>query len=119
MQSPFALSERLVQDGRCLIAVEGELDLFTAPELRRKINDSIDAGVRELIVDLSETAFLDSTALGVLLGALKRIRAFAGELVIVDARDNVMRTFRVAGVDQILTIVDSYDEADAAFGTTA
>jgi anti-sigma B factor antagonist len=119
MQSPFALSERLVQDGRGLIAVKGELDLFTAPDLRTKINDSIDAGVRELIVDLSETAFLDSTALGVLLGALKRLRSFEGQLVIVDGRDNITRTFRVAGVDQILTIVNSYEEAAAAFAATA
>lgn len=119
MQSPFALSERLVQDGRGLIAVKGELDLFTAPDLRTKINESIDAGVRELIVDLSETAFLDSTALGVLLGALKRLRSFHGQLVIVDGHDNITRTFRVAGVDQILTIVGSYEEAAAAFAATA
>jgi anti-sigma B factor antagonist len=119
MQSPFALSERLVQDGRGLIAVKGELDLFTAPDLRTKINDSIDAGVRELIIDLSDTAFLDSTALGVLLGALKRLRSFEGRLVIIDGRDNIRRTFRVAGVDQILTIVDSYEEAAAAFAAPA
>jgi anti-sigma B factor antagonist len=119
MQSPFALSKRLVQDGRGLIAVTGELDLFTAPDLRTKINELIDADVRELIVDLSETEFVDSTALGVLLGAFRRLRSFRGQLVIVDGHDNVTRTFRVAGLDQILTIVDSYEEAAAAFAATA
>jgi anti-sigma B factor antagonist len=62
---------------------------------------------------------MDSTALGVLLGALKRLRSFEGRLVIIDGRDNIRRTFRVAGVDQILTIVDSYEEAAAAFAATA
>jgi anti-sigma B factor antagonist len=94
--------------------VHGELDLFTTPELRTRINETIDEGTRELIVDLSETAFVDSTGLGVLLAALKRIRSCDGELVIIDTRSNVLNTFKVAGVDQILTIVASYEQANAA-----
>jgi anti-sigma B factor antagonist len=114
MSTDFAVRERPLRAGRRLIAVHGELDLFTTPELRTRINDMIDDGTRELIVDLSETAFVDSTGLGVLLAALKRIRSCDGELVIIDASSNVMRTFKVAGVDQILTIVRSYDQASAA-----
>lgn len=114
MSTQFALSDNPVRDGRRLIAVHGELDLFTAPELRRCINEAVAAGARELVVDLSDTAFLDSTALGVLLGALKRVRSCGGELVIVDSADNVLSTFRVAGVDQILTIVSSEAAADLA-----
>src|SRR5947209_10768497 len=115
MPIEFALQERPMHDGRRLIAVRGELDLFTAPELRTKINDTIDEGARELIVDLSDTTFLDSTGLGVLIAALKRMRSCSGELVIVDSTSNLSKTFRVAGVDQIMTIVSSYDQADAAF----
>jgi anti-sigma B factor antagonist len=115
MPTDFAVQERPVHDGRRLIAVHGELDLFTAPELRTRINETIDEGTRELIVDLSDTAFVDSTGLGVLLAALKRMRSCDGELVILDSRGNVLETFKVAGVDQILTIVKSYDQANAAF----
>ena len=115
MPSDFALQDRPVHNGRRLISVQGELDLFTAPELKTKINGTIDAGTRELIVDLSDTAFLDSTGLGVLLAAFKRMRSCDGELVIIDSRSNVLKTFEVAGVDQILTIVRSYDQANAAF----
>jgi anti-sigma B factor antagonist len=114
MPTDFAVQDRPVHDGRRLIAVHGELDLFTAPELRTRINQTIDEGTRELIVDLSETAFLDSTGLGVLLAAFKRMRSCEGELVIIDSRSNVRKTFEVAGVDQILTIVRSYDQANAA-----
>jgi anti-sigma B factor antagonist len=114
MPTDFAVQERPLRAGRRLLAVHGELDLFTTPELRTKINDLIDEGTRELIVDLSETAFVDSTGLGVLLASMKRLRSCDGELVIIDSSSNVIKTFRVAGVDQILTIVRSYDQASAA-----
>jgi anti-sigma B factor antagonist len=114
MPMDFAVQERPLRAGRRLIAVHGELDLFTTPELRTRINEMIDEGTRELIVDLSETAFVDSTGLGVLLAAMKRLRSCDGELVILDSSSNVLKTFEVAGVDQILTIVRSYDQASAA-----
>ena len=116
--SQFAVAERFVRDGRCLIAVQGELDLFTAPELRARINEAVDEGTRQLVIDLSETAFLDSTGLGVLLGALKRIRSCQGQLVIIDSDENLLRTFRVAGIDQILTIVASEEEALASLAAS-
>jgi anti-sigma B factor antagonist len=115
MPTDFVVQQRPVQNGRRMISVQGELDLFTSPELKTKINDTIDEGTRELIVDLSDTAFLDSTGLGVLLAAFKRMRSCEGEIVIVDSRNNVLKTFKVAGVEQILTIVGSYDQANAAF----
>jgi anti-sigma B factor antagonist len=114
MPTDFAVQERPLRAGRRLIAVHGELDLFTTPELRTRINDLIDEGTRELIVDLSETAFVDSTGLGVLLAAMKRLRSCDGELVIIDSSSNVLKTFKIAGVDQILTIVRSYEQASAA-----
>jgi anti-sigma B factor antagonist len=115
MPTEFAVHERPVQGGRRLIAVAGELDLFTAPELRSRLNEMIDRGARELIVDLSETEFVDSTGLGVLIAVYKRMQSAGGELVIVDERDNILSAFRVAGVDQLLTIVGSYDDAVVAF----
>jgi anti-sigma B factor antagonist len=115
MPTDFAVQERPVHNGRRMISVQGELDLFTSPELKTRINDTIDGGTRQLIVDLSDTAFLDSTGLGVLLAAFKRMRSCDGEIVIVDSRSTVLTTFKVSGVDQILTIVGSYDQANAAF----
>lgn len=115
MPTEFAVNERPAHDGRRLIAVHGELDLFTAPELRTRLNDMIDDGTRQLIVDLSDTTFLDSTGLGVLIAVYKRMQSADGALVIIDSRNNVLKTFRVSGVDQLLTIVKSYDAANDAF----
>jgi anti-sigma B factor antagonist len=115
MPTDFDVRERSVNSERSLIAVAGELDLFTAPELRTRLNELIDDGTRELIVDLSDTAFLDSTGLGVLISVYKRMSSCDGELVIIDSRRNILKAFQVAGVDQLLTIVESYDDANAAF----
>lgn len=119
MTGEFAVSERSEGDGRRLIAVRGELDLFTAPELRARIGRAIDGGVRKLVVDLSETEFVDSTGLGVLLSALKRIRSHDGELVVLDSTGSLLRTFRVAGVEQILNVVTSEREAQTSLALSS
>ena len=74
MTFDFSLTEDQDAAGAHVIAVAGEVDIFTAPELKRAIAAAIDAGARRLVVDLTETRFLDSTALGVLIGAVKRLR---------------------------------------------
>ncbi len=69
MPAEFALSEESLGEGRHVVAVRGEIDLFTAPELKKTLADAIENGAARVVVDLSETTFLDSTALGVLIGA--------------------------------------------------
>ena len=67
---------------------------------------------REL--NLSETTFLDSTALGVLIGTVKRLRSRDGRLTIVNVDQNIAKTFEITGLDQIFTILGTRDEAVAA-----
>jgi anti-sigma B factor antagonist len=110
----FGLTEESLGDGRTLIAVSGEIDLFTAPDLKAKITDAIAAGCRELIIDLTETTFLDSTALGVLIGALKRLREQDGVLVLVNERASIARTLEITGLDKIFTVVGDREAALAA-----
>ena len=64
-----------------ILGVCGEIDLFTAPELRQVLGDCIDAGRLQIVVDLTETTFVDSTALGVLLGGFKRLRSRDGAAI--------------------------------------
>jgi len=111
MTFDFSLTEDQPDSGAHVIAVAGEVDIFTAPELKRAIGGAIDSGARELVVDLTETRFLDSTALGVLIGAVKRLRPLEGRLVIVNVEPSTAKTFEITGLDQIFTIVDSRDDA--------
>jgi len=114
MPPDFALIEESLDDDRHVVAVRGEIDLFTAPDLKATLLSAIDAGKSRIVVDLTDTAFLDSTALGVLIGAIKRVRARDGALTIVNTDPNIAKTFEITGLDQIFTITETRDEAIAA-----
>ena len=111
MPPEFAVTEHPIDSERHVLAVRGEIDLFTAPELKQVLAESIEAGRVRIIVDLTETTFLDSTALGVLIGAVKRLRSRDGALAIVNVDENIAKTFEITGLDQIFTIVPTRDEA--------
>jgi len=119
MPPEFALTEDALDADRHVVAVRGEIDLFTAPELKQKLTDAIEAGKSRIVVDLSDTTFLDSTALGVLIGAVKRLRSREGALVIVNVDQNIAKTFEITGLDQIFTILSTRDDAIAALDDAA
>ncbi|HEY8638378.1 MAG TPA: STAS domain-containing protein [Solirubrobacteraceae bacterium] len=114
MPPEFALTQESLDADRQVVAVKGEIDLFTAPELKQTLTDAIEGGKTRLVVDLTETTFLDSTALGVLIGAVKRLRSRDGALVIVNVDSNIAKTFEITGLDQIFSIVGRRDEAISA-----
>jgi anti-sigma B factor antagonist len=114
MPPEFAITEQGSQAGHHVIAVRGENDLFTAPELKQALTDAIEGGQHRVVIDLTEVSFLDSTALGVLIGAVKRLRSRGGALAIVNTEPSIAKTFEITGLDQIFTIVPSREEALAA-----
>ena len=86
----------------CTLAIEGELDIGTAPEFRTTIGTLLGAGCRHLVLDLSRTSFMDSSGLGALLWAANRLRGAGGELVAERPSAAVARTLRITGVDRLL-----------------
>ena len=114
MPSEFAVTEQGSQGGHHVIAVRGEIDLFTAPELKRVLTEAIES----VVIDLTEVTFLDSTALGVLIGGVKRLRSRGGALAIVNTDGSIAKTFQITGLDQIFTILPSREEALAALDDT-
>ena len=111
MPAEFTLTEDALDAERHVIAVRGQINLFTAPELKQKLGEAIEAGRRQIVVDLTQTSFLDSTALGVLIGAVKRLRSDSGRLVLVNVDTNIAKTFEITGLDQIFTILPSREAA--------
>ena len=111
MPTEFALTEEPIDDERRVIAARGEIDLFTAPELKAALVAAIDSGHTRLVVDLAETTFLDSTALGVLIGVLKRLRTRDGVMTIVNTDANIAKTFEITGLDQIFVIAKNREDA--------
>jgi anti-sigma B factor antagonist len=103
-----------VVDGRTVVQVVGEIDVYTAPQLREMLDAEIDAGRYDLVVDLSGVSFMDSTGLGVLVGRLKQIRLNDGSMRLVCAHDRVLKVFVITGLDKVFAIYPTVGEAVAA-----
>ena len=98
-------------DGASVIAVGGEIDVYTAPKLRDKITERVAEGRYDLVVDLEAVEFLDSTGLGVLVGGLKKVRAHDGSQRHVCTQHRLLKIFRITGLAKVFDIHDSAEAA--------
>ena len=96
-------------DGATIVAVEGEIDVYTAPKLRDKITELVGDGVYHVIIDMEKVEFLDSTGLGVLVGGLKKVRAHDGSLELICNQERLLKIFRITGLAKVFTIHGSAD----------
>jgi anti-sigma B factor antagonist len=101
-------------DGKTIVAVGGEIDVYTAPKLRDKITELVGQGAYHLVVDMQQVEFLDSTGLGVLVGGLKKVRAHDGSLQLVCNQDRLLKIFRITGLAKVFVIHETADGALAA-----
>jgi anti-sigma B factor antagonist len=111
MEMAFEITDRKLNDDTQVVAVSGEIDLFTAPEFKQRVSAPIDEGRSNVIVDLTATTFIDSSSLGVLIGAHRRLKLRGGSLVVVCDNDAIVKTFRITGLDGVFTLVKSLDDA--------
>ena len=97
-----------------VIDVQGEIDMYTAPRLRELLIDLVSKGSYQLVVNLDEVGFLDSTGLGVLVGGLKRVRAHDGSLDLVCTQQRILKIVRITGLTKVFGIYQTVDQAIAA-----
>src|SRR4030081_410208 len=81
-----------------VLHVAGEVDVFTAPQLREALVGAIEEGSRDVVVDLQGVDFLDSTGLGVLVAGLKRVRQYGGDLSLVCTREYMLEIIYTSGL---------------------
>jgi anti-sigma B factor antagonist len=115
----FDISDDLIEGNARVFRVAGEIDFDGAPQLKRRIVSRIEAGDRQLIVDLSAVEFIDSTAIGVLVGALKRLSADGGTLAVVCDNEDVRSIFETVGLENVIPLHHSQEDAYAALVLTA
>ncbi|MCH9816850.1 MAG: STAS domain-containing protein [Actinomycetia bacterium] len=94
-----------------VVAVSGELDVFTAPQLESALNDLVTAGRVEIVVDLSGVSFLDSTGLGAMVKALKWVKEQSGSLTVVAADERIVKVFKITGLDDVMSLQAELDPA--------
>ena len=101
--------------GLCgVVELEGEVDIYSSPQFADALRLGIDGGATRVVVDLAKVTFIDSTALGVVVGGIKRLRALRGTLDVVCEEENLKRIFEITGLNTILGIYPTRAEALAA-----
>jgi anti-sigma B factor antagonist len=99
------------KSGYTVLAISGEVDVYSAPDLRSRVGDLVNSGHRQLVLDLSGVEFLDSTGLSVLVASQNRIREIGGVLTLVCSQEWLLKLFRITGLDQVFTMCPTVDEA--------
>jgi len=100
----LAMEREQFSSNGCVVVARGQIDLYFAPEFKTAIVQAIDDGMTELIVDLTDVDFIDSTGLGVLVGASKRLRELGGSLAVVSADETTRRVFEISGLGRCFAI---------------
>lgn len=100
--------------GCTVVEVRGDLDMATAPQLHEGLQRLVDAGDRQVVVDLSAVGFMDSSALGALVVVFKSLRDVGGRLCLAAVQPAVLTVLKITSVDRV---IDLYDSAQAAEGS--
>lgn len=110
---PFHMES--ISAGDCaVLRVAGEIDVYTAPELRQRVIHLLDNGSLHIIADLCGVDFLDSTGLGALVGSLKRLRMRGGSLKLVTGGGRILQIFRITGLTHAFALHSSVSDAITA-----
>jgi anti-sigma B factor antagonist len=107
----FQIADRRLAGDVQVIELEGEGDMLAAPELRAHFDAAIARGATRLILDLSDATFVDSTVLGILVGALKRLRPRGARLAVVCPDPRIRKLFEITGLDRMLPVAETVAEA--------
>ena len=102
--TPFVMRETPLGYEGFVLAVEGELDMSTAPQFKQCLCEAIEHGRRDVVVDLLKVSFLDSTALGVLIAAQRRLVAEGGHMAVVCSHPQILDLFEITGAGKALAI---------------
>jgi anti-sigma B factor antagonist len=113
------ITEHVVAGDVHVFQLSGDVDFDVAPELKRRIIHRIDAGDRRLVLDLTGAGFVDSTAIGVIVGALRRLNMLGGSLAVVCDNEAVRGIFEIVGLENVFPLHRSEEDALADLATTA
>ena len=97
-----------------VVPLSGDIDLASAPTLRARLNELSERRPTRVILDVTNLDFIDSTGLGVLVGALRRVRNDGGDLRVAGARPGIERVFSVTGLDRVFALYPAVNDALSA-----
>jgi anti-sigma B factor antagonist len=111
MPARFEVKDEALDPHRHIVAVSGEVDLYTAADLKAALSHAVEEGCTSMVIDLTKTHFMDSTGLSTLVSAQKRMRSRGGKLVIVNVDPSLAYTFQITGLDLVFKVVNDRGSA--------
>ena len=102
------------RDDHALVTATGEIDAATAHSLQEAVLTALDGGHRRVLLDFTHVTFIDSTGLGVLVTSHRRAQSLGARFAVVHPTSHTRKLIRVLGLDQVLSVYDTADEALAA-----
>jgi anti-sigma B factor antagonist len=105
------VNTRVLNDKAQAVEVQGEIDVYTSPRVKETINELIEKGHYQLVINLEGVRYIDSTGLGVLIGALKKVREHNGRILLVCTNPQIKKIFNITGLVKIFEIFKDEDEA--------
>jgi len=104
------INERKIND-TVVVELEGDLDAFTAQEVRRRLNEMIEAGTGKIVLNFSKLRYINSTSIGVLVGRLRQIRERGGDMVLAELNARINRIITLVGGRRLFRIFDTEQKA--------
>jgi len=101
--------------GVVIIGVDGQLIVGNRHDLKKKVLDAMEAGERKFVVDFAATGYIDSSGLGVLVSLAKKVREAGGDLRLAGLNEDLRTLFELTKLDTLFTLMDTVEEAVAAF----
>ena len=86
------------------IRLLGEIDIKTSAELKQSLNEALNQIETDIELDCSDLNYIDSTGLGVIIGVLNRVKKNENEILIVNAKNNISKLFKITGLDRIIKV---------------
>lgn len=103
--------KRLQEDGADILAIVGEIDASSSIDLDLAIAKSLSEGFTKIMVDCTALEYISSAGLGVFMSYIEEFKEKNYKMVIFGMKDRVSNTFNILGLDELLTIVDTRDDA--------
>ena len=97
--------------GASIVDVEGEVDVLTSPRFKTALAEVVDAGASTVVVNLDKVQYMDSTGLGVLVSAMKRVRENDGIIVLTGLNPHLSKIFEITGLRKVFSVYATENEA--------
>ncbi|MEZ0537941.1 STAS domain-containing protein [Caldicellulosiruptoraceae bacterium PP1] len=96
--------KELTENNDVIIQLKGEIDIFSSPALKEKLYEVIDASSKDISINMKEVTYIDSTGLGVFVGALKKAKQKDINIILKDMKPNVKKIFKITGLDKVFPV---------------